>query len=411
MTLQGWGEKMRLAISLNVCAILLTSVQMAQSRVTGVTITRVESPTFEGRSFGEVGQYEKLAGRIAGEIDPVDRRNAIITDIKLAPTNARGKVEYEADFTIIRPIDPSRGNHKLWYEITNRGSILAFQQFNNAPSANNDPANAADAGDGFLMRQGYSLLFSGWDSSAAPGGGRFTIKVPTAVNPDGSSIVGPALEEFSIDNTTTTSGALTYAAATLDKSAARLTMRFRYEDQPAELPATQWNYTNEAGTAIKLADGKPFQQGALYEFTYQAKDPVIAGVGLAAIRDLASFARDAKEDDQGHANPLSGQVKTIYTACVSQPCRTMHDFVLFGFNEDENGKRVIDGVVNWIGGADGIYLNYRFAQPFRTHRQHINRWFPEFQAPFTNQVRSDPAAKKTTGRLARCMASGTCPKI
>jgi hypothetical protein len=386
-------------------------MQMAHSRVVGVTITRLESPTFEGRSFGEVGQYEKLIGRIAGEIDPTDRHDSIITDIKHAQTNAGGKVAYEVDFMILRPIDPSRANHKLWYEITNRGSMLAFQQFNNASSASNDPAKAADAGDGFLMRQGYSLLFSGWDSTAAPGGGRFTIKVPVAVDSDGSPIVGPALEEFSIDNATTTSGALTYASATRDKLAARLTMRLRYGDQPVEVPANEWDYTNEAGTAIKLAGGAPFHEGALYEFTYQASNPVVSGVGLAAIRDLASFARNAEADDQGHTNPLSGQATAIYTACVSQPCRTMHDFVLLGFNEDESGRKVIDGIVNWIGGADGIYLNYRFAQPFRTHRQHINRWFPEFQAPFTNEVRADPASGDTVGRLARCSATSTCPKI
>jgi hypothetical protein len=204
---------------------------------------------------------------------------------------------------------------------------------------------------------------------------------------------------------------LTYPAATLDKSGARLTERFRYEDQPMALPASGWDYGNASATAIKLADGRAFEQGALYEFTYQAKNPVVAGMGFAAIRDLASFVRNAKADDQGQANPLSGEVAAIYTACVSQPCRAMHDFVLLGFNQAEDGRQAIDGVVNWIGGADGIYMNYRFAQPFRTHRQHINRWFPEFQTPFTNQVRLDPVTGKTTGRLARCAATRTCPKI
>ena len=111
------------------------------------------------------------------------------------------------------------------------------------------------------------------------------------------------------------------------------------------------------------------------------------------------------------SNPLKGEAATVYSACVSQPCRTLHDFVLLGFNEDEGGRKAIDGVVNWIGGADGIFMNYRFAQPFRTHRQHINRWFPEFQVPFTNQVRLDSVTRKVDGRLARCSASATCPKV
>jgi hypothetical protein len=134
-------------------------------------------------------------------------------------------------------------------------------------------------------------------------------------------------------------------------------------------------------------------------------------MGLAAIRDIASFLHSAQEDDVSALNPLRGEANAVYTACVSQPCRTMHDFLLLGFNEDENGKKVIDGIVNWIGGASGIYMNYRFAQPFRTHRQHINRWFPEFRAPFTNQVRLDVPSGKRVGRLEKCSASATCPKI
>ncbi len=403
---------MKFTLSACICAALLATFQMAQARITKLTISRIESPTFEGRSFGKVGQYEKLVGRIAGEIDPADPHNAIITDINFAPRNARGKIEYETDIMILRPVDRSAGNHKLWYELTNRGAILAFPQINDALSGGNDPSKAADAGNGFLMRAGFSILFSGWDTTAAPGGNRFVMKAPVAVNPDRSPIIGPALEEFSIDDNTTLVGSLTYPAATLDKADAALTMRTRYEDQPIVVPRDEWDYVNETGTAIRFSDAQtPFQQGALYEFVYQAKDPVIAGVGFAAIRDIASFARTAQKDDDGNTNPLNGEATAIYSACVSQPCRTMHDFVSLGFNADENGRRAIDGVVNWIGGANGIYMNYRFAQPFRTHRQHINRWFPEFQSPFTNQVRLDLVTHTTGGRLARCSASATCPKI
>ena len=106
---------------------------------------------------------------------------------------------------ILRPVDRSKGNHKVWYELTNRGSIVAFHQLNEASSGGNDPAKAADAGNGFLMRQGYSVLFSGWDTTAAPGSNRFTMKAPIAVNPDGSPIIGPAMEEFVVDDASTTS--------------------------------------------------------------------------------------------------------------------------------------------------------------------------------------------------------------
>ena len=177
------------------------------------------------------------------------------------------------------------------------------------------------------------------------------------------------------------------------------------------IPAEKWDYANEGGTAIKLADGSPFQQGGLYEFVYQAKDPVVSGLGFAALRDLASFMKVANKDDAGTANPLQGDATEIYSACVSQPCRTMHDFVLLGFNADESNRKVVDGVVNWIGGATGIFMNYRFAEPFRTHRQHISRRFPEFQGPFTNQVTTDTITGKTDGRLKRCLETSTCPKV
>ena len=135
---------MKFATSAGICALLLATFQMAQARITKITITRIELPTFEGRSFGKVGQYEKLVGRIAGEIDPADPHNSIITDVGLAPRNAGGKIEYETDIMILRPIDRSAGNHKVWYELTNRGSILAFPQINDASSGGNDPTKAAD---------------------------------------------------------------------------------------------------------------------------------------------------------------------------------------------------------------------------------------------------------------------------
>jgi hypothetical protein len=317
-----WAANFRLAASRS-CAAIVATVHTAEARVTKIKITRTESPTFEGRSlpirflptpprcrvlpgagvklcepkiatvnvhehgrtlalvavghrsFGVIGQYEKLVARVVGELDPSDRRNSVITDMSLTPRNARGTVEYETDIMILRPVDRSKGNHKVWYELTNRGRIGSFPQFNDASSGGNDPTRPADAGNGFLMKEGYSILISGWDTTAPPGGNRFTMKAPIAVNRDGSPIIGPSVEEFVVDDNRTTSGALTYPAATLDKSKATLTMRLRYEDQPAVIPVDKWDYADEAGTAIRLVgDQTLFRQGTLYEFVYQAKNPV-----------------------------------------------------------------------------------------------------------------------------------------
>jgi hypothetical protein len=405
-----------------VAALLLTIVAglaapgLAEARITRIQITRVESPTFAGASFGTVGQYEKLVGRAYGEVDPSDPKNAIIADIALAPKNAAGMVEYSTDIYILRPVEQSQGNHRLLYDINNRGGKFAMLYLNDSPGSfpmpPNDPTTAADAGNGFLMRQGYTLVWSGWDATVSPGNNRLTITVPIARNADGSSIVGPSLEEFVIDNSVTTTGPLSYAAGSLDKSLASLTVREHYADPPVSIPTTDWAYVSASGNAIRLLPvGTPFEQGRLYEFTYPAKGPLVVGLGFAATRDVAAFLRHAATDDQGNANPLAGDAQFVYTFCFSLPCRFLRDFLHLGFNEDEQGHQAIDGMLNWVGGGSGGFFNYRFAQPSRTHRQHIGRWYPERQFPFADQVTFDPVTGQTDGVLRRCLASGTCPNI
>ena len=137
----------------------------------------------------------------------------------------------------------------------------------------------------------------------------------------------------------------------------------------------------------------------------------MAGLGFAAVRDVAAFLRRDAADADGTANPLAGQLLHAYSFAISQPARFMRDFVHLGFNRDEAGRRVFDGVLNWIGGASGGFFNYRFAQPHRTQRQHIARWFPERQFPFAYNVLHDPLTGRTDGRLRRCLDSGTCPRI
>jgi Alpha/beta hydrolase domain len=399
---------------------LLGGAPAAQARVTQIVIKTVESPTFDGRSFGAVGQYERISGQIIGEVDPTDPRNAIIVDIGLAPRNPNGTVSYSTDFQILRPIDRSKGNHRLLYEITNRGRPNALQMLNDSPTPN-DVTSSGDPGNGFLMRQGYVLLGTGWQT-AVPPGNLFHITVPAAKNPDGSSITGPATEELVVDkNATPATMRLTYPAASDDKSKASLTVRKNYADAPLPVPASDWDFVDGKLTAVKLASGNfggpgSFGPTALYEFSYAARDPLVVGLGFAAIRDIATFLRSAKADDQGIANPLAGDLQMVYSFCRSEPCRTMHDFVLLGFNqaEAETGAAdamAFDGILNWKGGAGGMFMNYRFSQPFRTHRQHIGRWTPEFQFPFADQKLTDQVTGKTDYRLRRCEESGTCPKI
>jgi hypothetical protein len=411
-------------------AALLGLASGAGARVTEIDINTAtsQSPTFGGASFG-AGQYQMINGTVKGEVDPNDPLNAVIVDIGLAPRNSHGMVEYSTDFQLLIPTDLTKGNHRLLYDITNRGRTDALSILNSGSA--NTTSTSGGAGNGFLMNEGYSILESGWDITVAqndPNGG-FGVTVPVATK-GGKPITGPATEEFDIDsNATSATESLTYPAATDNKSQASLTVRANFGDAPVTLDASAWDYTDNTLTAIKLNPagtkfGVPPAPGpsALYEFSYTAVNPKVAALGLAAIRDLAAFFRDAKSDDQGNRNPLAGNVKRIYTFCSSQPCRTMHDFVLLGFNEAEHVKgkgrddhsehhqMAIDGVLNWKAGGSGLYINYRFSQPTRTHRQHIARWYPEIQFPFANQALFDTVTHQTDGRLSVCSGTDTCPK-
>jgi hypothetical protein len=407
------------ACCLSLTGAVLFNAPAVQARVTKVVIAKTESPTFGGKSFGAAGPYERISGQIIGEVDPKDPRNAIIIDIGLAPKNPNGTVAYSTDFQILRPLDRTRGNKRLIYEITNRGRTNVLGTLNDSKTEN-DVESSGDAGNGFLMRQGYVVLESGWDFSAPRNGKLFTATVPAAKNPDGSSITGLNTEEFVIDKAATPAQQrLTYPAAGADKSKASLTVRKNYADAPVPVPADAWDYVDAKLNAVKLTSGNfggpgSFGPTALYEFTYEAKDPVVAALGLAAIRDIATFLRNAETDDTGTPNPLAGDVQYIYSFCSSQPCRTMHDYVQLGFNQPElaasAAPKVFDGILNWKAGGSGLFINYRFSQPVRTHRHHIARWTPEYQFPFADVKVTDTVTGKTDWRLRRCEESGTCPK-
>ena len=393
------------------CIIALLAARPAEAAITSFTIDagNSQSPIFSNTVFAESGAtYQKISATAVGELDPTDPLNAVIVDIGLAPLNANNKVQYSVPVVILKPIDLSKGNHRLFALIPNRGSPNGLSNMVGGSFPTVTPTlnmTNSSPGTGFLMRKGFSVVIMGWDVSASA---NYTINTPVAHNPDGSSIVGPSLEEFAIDNDTTTSGPLMYAAnditnTTANKSLATLSFRVRQQDPPTYLPSSAWEYVD--AHTIHLVGGGKFSRG-LYEFVYPAKDPLVAGIGLAAMRDVMAFLRY----DTSAANPLAGDVQHIYTHCLSQPCRTMHDFIYLGFNESESHQQVVDGVLNWIATGNLLKLNYRFSNSGRTHRQHINRWYPEFEFPFSNSVFHDSITGKTDGRFNRCMTSNTCPK-
>jgi hypothetical protein len=384
----------------------LTTLPVAASGIRRIVIdpARSQCPTFGGLSFGAVGQYEKLRGTAYGELDPSDPRNAVITDLELAPVDVRGMVEYSMDIFVLKPINVSNGNHRLFFDFNNRGQ-MRLDRLNDA-ALTDDPTTAADAGTGFIMNLGYTVVSNGWDFGAS-GFDSMKINVPVATN-GGATITGPSYEYIVFDNSTTLTSGLAYAAATTDKSQAALTVRARLDDVPTTVPVTGWEYTSTGGTAIRLLPvGTPFQQSHIYEFTYTAKNPAVAGIGLAATRDFVSFLRNATVAE---GNPLAGDVQYTFSYSISQPSRALNDFQKLGFNEDVNGRRVFDGILSHTGGGSGDQINYRFAQTGRTERNRQNHLYPEGVFPFAHQVLTDHLSGKTGGRSERCTASNTGPK-
>ena len=380
---------------------------VAEARLVRIEIVARESPALEGRTFGDVGQYEKLRGKAYGEIDSRDARNRLIADLELAPRNARGKVEYSMDIVILKPIDMSRSNRRLLVDINNRGS-MRWTTLNGGSRADN-PVKATDAGSGFLMDRGYTIVGNGWDAGAAPGDHRLTITVPTATHADGSPVTGPSYEYISFNDAAQTRYTLPSPTTNLKTSHATLTVRARLDDRPVAVPPSGWEYVDER--AIRLVpSGTPFTQGHIYELAYTAKHPVVAAIGLAATRDFVSFLRFDTHDTQGTANPLARAVEHTLSFAVSQSARYINDFQTLGFNEDEKGRQVLDGVLNWIGGPSGANINYRFAQTNRTERNRQHHLYPEGLFPFAYPVLTDHLSGRTDGRSRRCTTSKTCPR-
>jgi len=376
-----------------------------------IEITRVET-AFDGLSFGNVGAYEKVVGRAFADVDPTHPLNAGIINIEKAPTNAAGRVEYQVDFYLLKPVDLRRGNRRIFYDVVNRGNKLALNNLNDAPRTN-DPATAADAGNGFLMRRGYSLLWSGWQGDVAEGDDLLRAQLPIATEHSGS-IVATSRDEFILEHTRSPATvALSYPANTLDQGAAALTVRQREQDRRTVVSPEHWRF--KSNTRIEISRPAGFDAGAIYEFIYQARDPIVMGLGFAAVRDMVAFMRHNNADAAGRPNPimLEGQpgIDHVLAYGASQSGRFLRDFIWQGFNQDLRGRRVFDGVIATVAGSRKTFVNFAFAQPGRFSRQHEDRLFPHDQFPFSYATTTDPISGKTDGILARCEASNTCPKI
>lgn len=371
------------------------------------------SPAFDGHEFGNAGQYEVLKGTARGTLDPCDPLNAGIVNLARAPRNSDGLVEYSVDVAILKPIDLTRGNRRIFYEVVNRGTKFVNFWVNSGVMGN-DPWGPNDVGTGFLMNQGYTIVWSAWQGDVVAGGGRMLAQFPIPTN-NGKPIVGLSREEYTDTGTNSPFTVnLTYPAADLDHpEIAALTVRERERDPRATPPDLTWHYVSPTQISINRPAG--YDSGAIYEFIYQAKDPKVMGTGFAAVRDVVSYLRYETADDKGNPNPLTLKgtpaIKKVLALGVSQSGRFLRDFIHQGFNEDECSRITFDGVIPLIAGSRKSFTNYEFAQPGRNSRQHEDHLFPGDQFPFTYGVTKDPISGKTDGILATCQCNYTCPKI
>ena len=392
---------------------------VAEARVVRLRIERREL-ILNGRAFGAAGPYEKIAGTVDFALDPTLPRNGEIVDLTLAPRNTRGDVEASADFYMLKPVDPRRGNGRLFYEVGNRGGKAMLSTFQKA-AGSPDPTKEAEFGDGALMRQGFTLLWMGWQWDVPERAGTMRMEMPIATlrepqgRPEpgrgttehGGRITGLVRGNFILNeraNTASVADRAHKAYPPLDPGSAENVMTVR-DDPTARgqvIPHSRWHFVD--GGTVALDGG--FEPGRIYDVVYRSADPRVVGIGLSGTRDLVSFLKYDTSAD----NPMPGLRYAIGWG-VSQSGRFLRHFLYQGFNEDEQGRRVFDGVFDQVGGAGRGSFNHRFGQASRDALQYFNILFPVDLFPFADGPATDPESGAVDSLLARAERTGTAPKL
>lgn len=388
-------------VGLGIACMAVVAAESARAEVTRFEVLSVERGALEGRSFGDVGTYDRIKARVTVAVDPLDRRNEVIVDIGMAPRNAAGKVEAVSDVEILRPSAPKRGNGKLLYEAVNRGNKLAPGVFNDATS--NAMTKAADAGNGYLLRQGYTLVWSGWQGDLKSAPETLALSVPTL-----TGVTGRITEEFVFDNLTSPVVApLAWPAAELDT--AKLVVRARWNDSHASLADMSFRFVDPSRVEIKRPSG--FDGGALYALDYVVRDPKVLGLGFAATRDIVAYLRRDVSSDNPLAEGGRSSIRHAYAYGQSVSGRFLREFLYLGFNEDLARRMVFDGMLVHIGGARFTAVNSRFGVIARAPRHPQDPGATADRFPFTYAETTHPLTGARDGLLKRCSRSRTCPKI
>jgi len=345
-----------------------------------------------------IGAYERIVAKVHFAVDPKLAPNRIIADIELAPRNDKGLVECSADLYMLQPRDPAKSNGTALLEVSNRGGKGLLGMFDLA-SGSTDPHSQPEFGDNFLLDQGFTLVWIGWEFDVPPSPKLLHLYAPIATK-NGQTITGLVRAEWEGDKRVTTiplgdRTQIGYPVADQMDGQNKMFVRDTVNGERRLIARDKWKFSDS--NHVTMDDG--FEPGKIYEVVYLAKDPVLVGLGPAAIRDFVSFLKyGGVETALGDERAYS---KRAVAFGVSQSGRFLRTYVYDGFNQDEKNRRVFDGVWAHVAGAGRGSFNARFAQPSRDGHPFLNVAYPVDLAPFNER----------DGWLAKATEANVVPKI
>jgi len=390
--------------------IFVLSGPLVDARVKRVEITS-RMDVQNGKPFGDSDAYERIVGRVYFSVQVSNPHNQRIVDLDKAVNLRDGEVEFSADFIAVRPKDPKKGNGSLLLEVPNRGRGRIIGLVDGG-----DWTLVGDVGDAWLLRSGFTIVSLGWQWDAA-GNDALRLVAPIAKD-HGKTITGvlrgdlmpsKAMPEIPLGHLIVgTIGGMEYPVAAPDDPRNVLTVRDTRDAVRTLIPRSEWQFAQLVDDKLVPSDrhihlNGGFQPGKIYEYVYVVADPVVAGVGFAAIRDFATYAK--------HSADTIAPAQRVYAEGISQNGRFLRDFLYQGFNADEAGQIALDGVLAHVAGAGRGSFNYRFAQPSRDAQPTSSVYFPTDIFPFTDQPETDPVTGETGGLLDRATAEHVVPKI
>jgi len=398
----------------SVLVVLLALAPAVRARVSRVEVTsRVD--VLNGHSFGDAGAYERITGRVYYSLPVANWHNTSIVDLANAVNLKNGEVEFSSDFVMFRPKDAAKSNGSMLLEVPNRGHSHIISLIDGG-----DWDLEHNAGDAWLLRNGFTIAAVGWQWDAeGPGALRFFAPV---AKDHGKTITGLLRGDFMLSKAADevplghlimgNIGGSEYPVSNPDDPRNVLTVRSSRTDTRTTIPRSQWKFARTVGGKLTPSDrfihlDGGFQPGKIYEYIYAVQDPVVAGGGFAAIRDFASWSK--------YAPDALAPVKRVYGEGISQNGRFLRDYLYQAFNGDEDGRMALDGVLAHVAGAGRGDFNYRFAQPSRDAQPTSSVFFPTDVFPFTDLPENDPVSAynkvKAAGLLDRETGERALPKI